>query len=195
MAPRKHSYFSALPPHVALPLRWPPPPQAELARWVGPELVRAMLFEKLRDAQRADVEQLLADSPPGRPKPERMTRREAAKAAAAVAAAAPADGEHAGDPHASGAAAPGGAAAAEPEDEPMVRSCLVTCIRLKQGFSCLKAPHVCPTSRSLQLSLRGCFPPPCSPAAFGVVHPCPRAAAVASPSLPYISTTTCCLAG
>jgi cytoskeleton-associated protein 5 len=81
---------------------------------MGPELIRAALFEKMRDAQKADVESLLAELPAGRPKPERLTRKEAAKAAAAAAAATPssAAGEE-GE-----AAAAGGAVAAAVEEEP-----------------------------------------------------------------------------
>lgn len=58
--------------------------QAELARWIGPELVKAALFEKMPDAFRKDVEKLLEEAPTGRPKPERFTRKEQAKQAAAV---------------------------------------------------------------------------------------------------------------
>jgi cytoskeleton-associated protein 5 len=81
---------------------------------MGPELIRAALFEKMRDAQKADVESLLAELPAGRPKPERLTRKEAAKAAAAAAAATPssAAGEE-GE-----VAAAGGAVAAAVEEEP-----------------------------------------------------------------------------
>lgn len=88
--------------------------QAELARWMGPELIRAALFEKMRDAQKADVESLLAEAPTGRPKPERLTRKEAAKAAATAAAGTPGSAAEEGGE----AAAAGGAAAAAVEEEP-----------------------------------------------------------------------------
>jgi cytoskeleton-associated protein 5 len=79
---------------------------------MGPELIRAALFEKMRDAQKADVEALLAEAPAGRPKPERLTRKEAAKAAAAAATHSSAAGE-------AGEVAGGGAlAAAAVEEEP-----------------------------------------------------------------------------
>ncbi|KAF6262791.1 armadillo-type protein [Scenedesmus sp. NREL 46B-D3] len=87
---------------------------AELARWMGPELIRAALFEKMRDAQKADVESLLAEAPTGRPKPERLTRKEAAKAAATAAAGTPGSAAEEGGE----AAAAGGAAAAAVEEEP-----------------------------------------------------------------------------
>lgn len=76
---------------------------------MGPELIRANLYDKLRDAQKDDVEKLLQEAPAGRPKPERLTRKEAEKAAVAVAPAA-ADED--------GTATGGAAAAAVAEDEP-----------------------------------------------------------------------------
>lgn len=63
----------------------------ELARWVGPEVVKASLFEKMRDAMREDIEKLLQEAPAGRPKPERLTRSEQAKAAASRPEATSAD--------------------------------------------------------------------------------------------------------
>lgn len=74
--------------------------QVELGRWMGPELIRANLYDKLRDAQKDDVEKLLQEAPAGRPKPERLTRKEAEKAAAAAVVA-------------TGPAAEGGAVAVE----------------------------------------------------------------------------------
>ncbi|WIA20537.1 hypothetical protein OEZ85_004931 [Tetradesmus obliquus] len=88
---------------------------AELARWMGPELIRGALFEKMRDAQKADVEALLAELPAGRPKPERLTRKEAAKAAAAAAAAVPSSAAGEGGEAAAGAAASAAAVEEEPE--------------------------------------------------------------------------------
>lgn len=89
--------------------------QAELARWMGPELIRGALFEKMRDAQKADVEALLAELPAGRPKPERLTRKEAAKATAAAAAAVPSSAAGEGGEAAAGAAASAAAVEEEPE--------------------------------------------------------------------------------
>ena len=54
----------------------------ELARWVGAPPIRQLLLEKMRDAQKAEVESWLADLPPGRPTPARLTRAEQARAAA-----------------------------------------------------------------------------------------------------------------
>jgi hypothetical protein len=81
---------------------------------MGPELIRAALYEKMRDAQKADVEALLAELPAGRPKPERLTRKEAAKAAAAAAAATQSSAAGEG----SEAVAAGAAAVAAVEEEP-----------------------------------------------------------------------------
>jgi cytoskeleton-associated protein 5 len=85
---------------------------------MGPELIRAALFEKMRDAQKADVESLLAELPAGRPKPERLTRKEAAKAAAAAAATAAATPSSAAGEEGEAAAAGGAVAAAAVEEEP-----------------------------------------------------------------------------
>lgn len=62
---------------------------------MGPELIRANLYDKLRDAQKDDVEKLLQDAPAGKPKPERLTRKEAEKTATAAPAAS-ADGASGG---------------------------------------------------------------------------------------------------
>lgn len=43
------------------------PPQVELARWMGPELIKSCLYDKLRDAQKEELDKLIADAPPGRP--------------------------------------------------------------------------------------------------------------------------------
>lgn len=102
---------------VAVPAALVLPVQAELARWMGPELIRAALYDKLRDAQKEDVEKLLQEAPAGRPKPERLTRKEAAKAATATASHASAEGEVA-----AAAAAVGGAAAAADEEPEQVVS-------------------------------------------------------------------------
>lgn len=154
----------------------PGPLQAELARWMGPDLIRATLFEKMRDAMKGDVEKLLQvrsigrqtalawgaacellcmgvrnslssgpehaaplhgrvvsqDAPPGRPKPERLTRKEAAKQAAAPAAEcspAPAGAAAAGAP----AKRPAVAAAEEPEDEVSNEEWWVACVMGELG--------------------------------------------------------------
>jgi hypothetical protein len=49
---------------------------------MGPELIRSCLYDKLRDAQKEELDRLMADAPAGRPQPERLTRKEAAKQAA-----------------------------------------------------------------------------------------------------------------
>eukprot|EP00232_Nephroselmis_pyriformis_P008410 CAMPEP_0182876752 /NCGR_PEP_ID=MMETSP0034_2-20130328/14326_1 /TAXON_ID=156128 /ORGANISM="Nephroselmis pyriformis, Strain CCMP717" /LENGTH=510 /DNA_ID=CAMNT_0025009557 /DNA_START=53 /DNA_END=1581 /DNA_ORIENTATION=- len=74
----------------------------EMTRWVGADLVRNVLMEKMREAMKKDVEDMLSSVEPGKPKPERYTRKDqkamAAKAAAAAAAAAaaPEGGDEAG---------------------------------------------------------------------------------------------------
>jgi cytoskeleton-associated protein 5 len=80
--------------------------QAELARWVGPELVKAALFEKMREASRKDVEKLLEDAPTGKPTAQLYTRKEQAKRLEEEAAA----GQE-------GDAEPGAAAGAAAEEE------------------------------------------------------------------------------
>ena len=45
--------------------------QVELARWMGPELIRPCLYDKLRDAQKEELDKLIADAPPGRPQVRR----------------------------------------------------------------------------------------------------------------------------
>lgn len=80
---------------------------------MGPELIRSSMYDKMRDAQKEDVEKLLQEAPSGRPKAERLTRTEAAKQAAALAAGAPA-----ADAGAQPAAATGsGASAVQEEDQ------------------------------------------------------------------------------
>lgn len=145
-----------------------------MARWIGPDAIRATMLGNMRDAMKEDVEKLLqvrgpcvvklvlcscldaailrllqlcgvsttyarrvapANIPcagvcglcavvcvcvlqeiaPGRPRPERLTRKEAAKAAAAAAAAADTDAGAAGE---GGAAASDGPGAAAAVDEP-----------------------------------------------------------------------------
>ena len=96
---------------------------AELARWLGAETVRGLLYDKLRDAQKDECDRLIAEAPPGRPAAERLTRREAAKQAARRAAAGASGGD--GDGDGGGAAEAGGgdgAAAAAAEAEEPVRA-------------------------------------------------------------------------
>jgi cytoskeleton-associated protein 5 len=80
---------------------------AEAGRWAGRELVKAALFDKMRDAAKEEVERMLAEAGAGteRPKAERLTRAERKQKEAAEAAAAAAGGGGGGDPAA--AAAPG----------------------------------------------------------------------------------------
>eukprot|EP00873_Tetraselmis_striata_P038446 jgi/Tetstr1/458710/TSEL_045099.t1 len=78
-----------------------------LSRWVGRELVESALLEKMREAMRKDVAELLDGLPAEKPKAARLTRKEAAKKAAKAAAAAP-EGDVAAAPAAGGAAPRGG---------------------------------------------------------------------------------------
>lgn len=84
---------------------------------MGPELIRSCLYDKLRDAQKEELDRLMADAPAGRPQPERLTRKEAAKQAAKQAAAEAAAGAGAGDGEAAAAANGGGAVGAEAVEE------------------------------------------------------------------------------
>ncbi|CAD7700615.1 unnamed protein product [Ostreobium quekettii] len=54
---------------------------AELSRWVGASTVKTILFEKMRDAMKEDVEKLIEAAPKERPAPQRITRREQARLA------------------------------------------------------------------------------------------------------------------
>jgi hypothetical protein len=90
-----------------LDLLCPSSAQAVIARWAGVELVKTMLFEKMRDAMRKEVEKLLEEVAGTRPAATRFTRKEAAKRAAQ----APVESVENGQP--SGAAAPSAAAAQE----------------------------------------------------------------------------------
>lgn len=94
-----------------------------LSRWVGRELVESALLEKMREAMRKDVAELLDGLPAEKPKAARLTRKEAAKKAAKAAAAAP-EGDVAAAPAAGGAAPAGAAAngAADEEDDGAVDS-------------------------------------------------------------------------
>ena len=56
----------------------------ELASWVGPAVVQSVLVEKMNDTMKKDVATSLASLPPGKKKPLRYTRKEAAARAAAV---------------------------------------------------------------------------------------------------------------
>jgi hypothetical protein len=71
-------------------------------------MVRASLFDKMRDAIKDDIEKLLANAPEGRPQAQRFTRKEQIRQQQAVASSADAE---------EGAAAGPAAAAAEPEHE------------------------------------------------------------------------------
>ena len=71
-------------------------------------MVRASLFDKMRDAIKDDIEKLLANAPEGRPQAQRFTRKEQIRQQQAVASAEDAE---------EGAAAGPAAAAAEPEHE------------------------------------------------------------------------------
>ena len=52
---------------------------------MGPDLVKAALFEKMREASRKDVEKLLEEAPTGKPKAELKTRKQQKADAAATA--------------------------------------------------------------------------------------------------------------
>jgi len=54
---------------------------AELAKWVGASPVKTILFEKMRDAMKEDVEKLIAQIPEGRPMAQRLTRSQQEKQA------------------------------------------------------------------------------------------------------------------
>ena len=62
--------------------------QVELSRWVGPELIKAVVLSKgLRDTAKEEVERDMLEARAGpKPLPERRTRREQAKLAVAVEA-------------------------------------------------------------------------------------------------------------
>ncbi|GIL58886.1 hypothetical protein Vafri_13702 [Volvox africanus] len=79
----------------------------ELGRWLGPDAVRAMLFDKMRDVMRDDINRHMEGLELSR-KPPRLTRKQQAKAADPREQAAVG----------SGATSNGGAAAAVAEDEP-----------------------------------------------------------------------------
>ncbi|EFJ44246.1 microtubule organizing protein mora [Volvox carteri f. nagariensis] len=79
----------------------------ELARWLGPDAVRTMLFEKMREVMRDELNRNLEGLELSR-KPPRLTRKQQAKAADAREQA----------PVGNGATSNGGAAAAAAEDEP-----------------------------------------------------------------------------
>jgi hypothetical protein len=48
--------------------------QVELSRWMGAEVIRACLYDKLRDAQKEEIDRLMADAPPGRPQVRALRR-------------------------------------------------------------------------------------------------------------------------
>lgn len=56
-----------------------PPQQVELARWLGPDAMRTMLFDKLRDAIREELNRHYEGLELSR-KPPRLTRKQKAKA-------------------------------------------------------------------------------------------------------------------
>lgn len=59
--------------------------QVELSRWIGAEVVRTILFKNMRDAMKEDIERAMqAVASTGKPRPERLTRKEQAKPQAAV---------------------------------------------------------------------------------------------------------------
>jgi hypothetical protein len=87
-------------------------PQVELARWLGAPMLRASLFDKMRDAIKDDIEKLLANAPEGRPQAQRFTRKEQVRQLQAVASADDAEGGGAASPAAAAAAA-----AAVPDSE------------------------------------------------------------------------------
>lgn len=93
--------------------------QVELGAYMGADVIKATLCDKMPDAMRKDVEKLL-EAQTGQPlkKPERFTRTEqAARAARAESATGAAEG-------AGGAGPSGGpAAAAQAEAEPEVSPC------------------------------------------------------------------------
>eukprot|EP00775_Hariotina_reticulata_P007310 gene7310-7523_t len=83
----------------------------ELARYVGPECIHVMLLKDAPEVVKKELETRLQELPPGRPKPARLTRKEAAKAAAqAVTSAEESEA-------ANGASAAGGATAAEEPEQ------------------------------------------------------------------------------
>lgn len=55
----------------------------ELSSWVGPAVVQSVLIDKMNDAMKKDVATSVAELPPGKKKPLRFTRKEAAARAAA----------------------------------------------------------------------------------------------------------------
>lgn len=52
---------------------------AELAKWCGANAVKTILFEKMRDAMKEDVEKLIAQIPEGRPQAQRLTKSQQQK--------------------------------------------------------------------------------------------------------------------
>lgn len=62
----------------------------ELGKWVGVDLIRQSLMEKMRDAMKKDVEEWLSKGGGGRGHPTRFTRKEQARLHALQAAPAPA---------------------------------------------------------------------------------------------------------
>eukprot|EP00210_Caulerpa_lentillifera_P009280 g8845.t1 len=53
---------------------------AELAKWCGANAVKTILFEKMRDAMKEDVEKLIAQIPEGRPVAQRLTKSQQQRA-------------------------------------------------------------------------------------------------------------------
>jgi hypothetical protein len=86
--------------------------QLEIARWTGPEVIRATLLDKVRDVIKTELEASMSQAPAERPQPARLTRKaqKLADAAAPSIAAGPGDDD-----------APD-AAAAEEEEDPMVHA-------------------------------------------------------------------------
>lgn len=61
----------------------------EAASWLGPDIVRSLLLDKMPDMMRKDIEKLVEEAGAGiRKQPERFTRKEMSRRAAATAPAA-----------------------------------------------------------------------------------------------------------
>lgn len=92
--------------------------QVELSRWMGPDAIRTLMFDKMRDAMRDDINRAMEMVEPAR-QPPRLTRKQQEKAATMVEQAGASGG---------GAGEGGGGPAPMEEDTPppevgMARSC------------------------------------------------------------------------
>lgn len=59
-----------------------------MSRWVGAEVVKNLLFDKMREAMQGDISKLIDQAPEGRPKATRLTRSEQLRLEALEAAGA-----------------------------------------------------------------------------------------------------------